>query len=251
MLTTALLHFNHDVARAAALRTHALQQPGGDLRDDILRGSWMMAVGASDAFFCDAYTDLIARTLQAKQLQPAVPFREGLSKLKVPVIALIRESKGNWRWRMAARQLMEDENVLSLEKIKKLFNHFFPKTNKLLNVATIESWILHADSRMRRFSITPTQYRALSDKDKAAARNDALIHFEDYYDKLFQRRHDCIHNCDRPKIALQKITHEKVTKIIEDIEFLVRRCHAALLAEFPRYLADAGFTAATRNQVTQ
>ena len=62
----------------------------------------MMAVGASDAYFCDAYADLIARTLQAKQLQPTVTIPDRLSKLKVPVIAVIRQAEGGWRWRMAA-----------------------------------------------------------------------------------------------------------------------------------------------------
>ena len=32
---------------------------------------------------------------------------------------------------MAARELIEEENVLSLEKIKKLFNHFFMLTCSL------------------------------------------------------------------------------------------------------------------------
>lgn len=251
MLATAKTHFDGDIARARALCIHAAQQPAGVLRDDISRAAWMMSVGASDAFFCDAYADLIARTLQAKQLQPAIEISDRLSKLKVPVIAVIRQAQGGWRWRMAARELIEDESVLSLAEIKGLFNHFFRKTHKLLNEATLEPWILHSDSRMRRFGITPTQYRALPDANKGAARKSALTHFEDYYDELFQRRHDCIHNCDRPKNALQPITHTKVEKVIEDIEFLVGRCHNAFLDEFPRYLTTIGCNAVTRNQVTQ
>ena len=251
MLTTAKSHFDSDIARATALCSHASQQTAGVLRDDITRAAWMMAVGASDAYFCDAYADLIARTLQAKSLEPAIQIPDRLSKLKVPVIAVIRQAQGGWRWRMAARELIEDESVLSLEEIKGLFNHFFRKTHKLLNVATLEPWILHADSRMRRFGITPTQYRALPAADKGTARESALTQFEDHYDDLFQRRHDCIHNCDRPKYALQSITHTKVEKVIEDMEFLVGRCHAALLDEFSRYLTTLGFSTITRNQVTQ
>lgn len=251
MLATALAHFTNDIARATALCTHATQQPNGVLRDDILRSSWMMAVGASDAYFCDAYADLVARTLQAKQLQPAVQIPDRLSNLKVPVIAVIRQAQGGWWWRMAARELIEDQSVLSIQEIKKLFNHFFHKTRKLLNAITLEPWIVHADARMRRFGITATQYRALPAADKAAARDDAITHFEDYYEAIFQRRHDCIHNCDRPKNALQRITNTKVAKIIADVDFLVRRCHAALLAEFPHYLTTLGFSAVTRNQVTQ
>ena len=39
------------------------------------------------------------------------------------------------------------------------------------------------------------------------------------------------------------------SKRIEDIEFLVARCHDAFLAEFPNYLSGLGFNAITRNQV--
>jgi hypothetical protein len=39
--------------------------------------------------------------------------------------------------------------------------------------------------------------------------------------------------------------------VIEDVEFLVRRCNAAFLDEFPRYLSTLGFSAVTRNQVLQ
>ncbi len=42
------------------------------LRSDILRSSWMFAVGALDAYFCDAYTDIVAATIIAKSRQPNV-----------------------------------------------------------------------------------------------------------------------------------------------------------------------------------
>jgi hypothetical protein len=251
MLNTAKSHFDNDIVRAKELCKHASQQAASVLQGDISRAAWMMAVGASDAYFCDAYADLIARTLQAKQIESAVEIPDRLCKLKVPVIAVIRSSQDGWRWRMAARELIEDESVLSLEKIKALFNHFFRKSHKLFNDATLELWILHPDSRSRRFGITPTQYRNLPNSSKATARAGALVHFEDYYDELFQRRHDCIHNCDRPKNALQSITHTKVDKVIEDMAFLVGCCHASFLDEFPRYLTALGFSSITRNKVLQ
>ena len=43
---------------------------------------------------------------------------------------------------------------------------------------------------MRHFAITPTQYRALSTADKCKARENAIIYFEDYYEEIFQRRHE-------------------------------------------------------------
>ncbi|MCU0731064.1 MAG: hypothetical protein MUE84_05690 [Hyphomonas sp.] len=249
MLTTALKHFNEDLERATGLCSHAAALPAGSVRDDILRAGWMMSVGACDAYFSDAYGDLIARTLRAKELQPAVVIPDRLNDLKVPVTAILRESKGGWRWRMAARELIEEENVLSLEKIKKLFNHFFRKSHKLLIAGTIEPWILHKEARSRLFGITPTEYRALTPKLQSSARESALDHFEEHFQMIFQRRHDCIHNCDRPKMALQPITVSNVEKRLEDISFLVHRAHEGLTAEFPVYLTDLGFNAVTRNRV--
>ena len=124
ILITAKRHFDEDIQRAHNLRIHASNLQDSQVRDDILRSTWMMAVGASDAYFCDAYADLIARTLRAKDMEPAIKLPERLGNLQVPVTAVIREA-GGWRWRMAARGLIERENVLSLNQIKSLFNHFF------------------------------------------------------------------------------------------------------------------------------
>jgi hypothetical protein len=251
-LQTAKRHFDEDLARARALLAHARTLPADTLQHDILRASWMMAVGASDAYFSDAYGDLLARTLRAKGIQPAVTFPDRLNNLKVPVIAVLRDGHEGWRWRMAARELIEEENVLSLEKIKKLFNHFFRDGHKILNMDTIEMLILHRDAKSRMFGITPTQYRALTvAADINKAKKAAVKHMEDHFEVIFQRRHDCIHNCDRPKLALQSITPESVQKAIDDIHFLVARCKDAFTNEFPNYLAGLGFNSVTRNRVTQ
>ena len=251
LLDTALLHFNEDIARATALHAHALPMAAGLLRDDVLRSAWMMAVGACDAYFSDAFADLVSRTLQAKALCPAMEIPDKMNNLKIPVVAVLRETRtyGGWRWRMAARELIEDENVLSLKKIKELFNQFFPDTGKLLNKATIEPWILHAGARVRHFGISKTAYRALAAGAKPNARDKALKKFEAYCADIFQRRHDCIHNCDRPKMAIQQIAATTVEKRIEDIAFLVRRCHADLAAAYPLYLRRCAVPGAVRARV--
>lgn len=251
LLDTALLHFNEDIGRATAL--HALAEPmaAGIVRDDILRAAWMMAVGACDAYFSDAYADLVSRTLQAKVLHPAMAIPDKMNNLKIPVIAVLRETRtyGGWRWRMAARELIEDENVLSLKKIKELFNQFFPDSGKLITSATIEPWILHGDARVRHFGISRTAYRALAAGAKGSAKARALEKFQAGFGDIFQRRHDCIHNCDRPKVALQPITAATVEKRIEDVSFLVRRCHADLVAAFPLYLRRCAVPGAVRARV--
>jgi hypothetical protein len=251
-LQTPKRHFDEDLARARELLAHARSLAPGVLQDDVLRAAWMMAVGASDAYFSDAYGDLLARTLRAKQLEPAVAIPDRLNNLKVPVIAILRDANSGWRWRMAARELIEEENVLSLEKVKKLFNHFFRDGHKILNTDTIANFITHRDAKSRTFGITGTRYRRLTTSaDQNRAKKAAVGHMQDHFEEIFQRRHDCIHNCDRPKIALQGISPEHAGKAIEDIHFLVARCNEAFLAEFPVYLTTLGFGAVTRNRVLQ
>ena len=209
----------------------------------------MMGVGACDAYFCDAYADLIGRTLSAKDIQREIDIPDRLNNLKIPVIAVIRQANGGWRWRMAARELIENENVLSLETIKKLFNHFFRDKRKILTTQTIEAWILHPRAKCRLFGITSTQYRALNSQRKKVACETAITQFNQLFEEIFQRRHDCIHNCDRPRTALQRISNIQVKKILEDIEFLVCRAQGSLLDEFPIYLESLGFNSITRNRV--
>ena len=141
--------------------------------------------------------------------------------------------------------------MLSLEKIKKLFNHFFRNGHKILNQDAIDNLIVHTDAKSRLFGITGTQYRRLSPADKNKAKADSVTHMEEHFEEIFQRRHDCIHNCDRPKTALQGIAPENVQKAIDDIHFLVARCHDAFRKEFPLYLTNLGFGAITRNRVCQ
>lgn len=252
-LITAKQHFAEDIDRAEALRTHAADLPCSLIRDDIMRSAWMMGVGALDAYFCDAYADLIARTLQAKQQQPEVEIPDRLSNLRLPVIAVIRASSNEgWRWRLAARELIEDHTVLSIERIKKLFNHFFRKQYKLFGSHSFDSWLLHAEHRRRLFGIDKGEFRKTEGSQKQTARSKSIEHFEDRYQTIFQRRHDCIHNCDRPKIALDRNTIENgdsVEKILDDVRFLVNRCHEALEEEFPIYLQNLGFSGITRNRV--
>ena len=63
MPATALQHFQEDIARARAIVAHAEPLPRTTsaeqlLRSDLLRSAWMFAVGALDAYYCDAYTDV-------------------------------------------------------------------------------------------------------------------------------------------------------------------------------------------------
>jgi len=248
-IATARRHFQEDITRAKGLLNHAQSITDGKLAADVLRASWMMSVGACDAFFCDVYGDLIARVLRARDIEPAVALPNRLQNLKIPVVAVIRQSQGGWRWRMAARELIEEESVLSLEKIRSLFNQFCQDCNKLINKDSIEKWLIHKDSSERLFGIKSDEYQQLSDSRKADAKQEAIKILEERFKYIFQRRHDCIHNCDRPKVSPQKITAQMVEAAIIDIEFLVQRCSEMLRDEFIKYLSRIGFSGITINRV--
>jgi hypothetical protein len=116
---TALQHFQEDILRAKAIIAHADPLTRGTieekrLRSDLFRSAWMFAVGALDAYFCDAYTDLIAATVSSKSRQPAISLPDFFYEIKFPIRAILEEyDNPNWRWRMAARKMMERENGTS------------------------------------------------------------------------------------------------------------------------------------------
>jgi hypothetical protein len=134
--STALNHFKQDVARAQAIVAHAGPLPAITpaeqmLRSDLLRSAWMFAVGAMDAYFCDAYTDIVAATIISKSRHPAANLPDFVYDIRFPIRAILEPytNNENWRWRMAARKMMERENVLSLSTVQTLFNKFFRGTH--------------------------------------------------------------------------------------------------------------------------
>ena len=251
MPATALQHFTEDIARARAILTHADPLPHATpaeklLRSDLLRSAWMFAVGALDAYFCDAYTDIIAATASSKSRQPAITLPEWVYEVKFPLRAILEEyDNENWRWRMAARKMMERENVISLAAVQTLFNKFFRKGHKLFR-DRLDAWMSRPDAKTRLFGVAPADYLAKTDPDKHAAREAAIDQFEERFRTIFQRRHDCIHNCDRPRMSPQPLERGgTVLKVIQDIEFLVNRCDEHITAEFREFLRGVGCTPAT------
>src|SRR3954469_9026507 len=146
---------------------------------------------------------------------------------------------------MAAREMMSRENVLSLSTIQTLFNKFFREEHKLFG-DVLDAWIMRPDSKKRLFGITRTAYNALDPAGKNAARRQAKTQLQERYGELFQRRHDCIHNCDRPKVPPQPLKlGGTVIKVIEDLEFLVNRCDEHINTEFREFLLGIGCSGAT------
>jgi len=235
ILLTASSHFAEDIGRARKINDHRQKIKPKSLCNDLGRASWMMAVGAADAFFCDAYADLCAKALQAKQIQPSIQLTDKILGLQIPAVAAIQgHASDSWRWRMAARALIEKKSVLSVEEIVGSFNAFCRNDNKLFCSKNKKRLILHTKSRQRVFGISSSQYRKKSIGNTKSVQKEAWDKFEDRYANIFQRRNDCIHNCDRPKIAINdsQINHLQVNKVIEDIEFLVDRFQEIIKDEF-------------------
>jgi hypothetical protein len=106
------------------------------------------------------------------------------------------------------------------------------------------------DSTRRLFGMASHVYTALAPTAKDAARRRARAFLQGRFGEIFQRRHDCIHNCDRPRVAPQPLTlAETVLNVIEDIEFLVHRCDEHINAEFREFLLGIGCSTATIRRV--
>ncbi len=254
MPPTALQHFTEDIARARAIVTHADPLPHATpsetlLRSDLLRSAWMFAVGSLDAYFCDAYTDIIAATASSKSRQQAITLPEWVYEVKFPLRAILEEyDNENWRWRMAARKKMERENVISLAAVQTLFNKFFRKGHRFFR-DQLDTWMTRPDAKIRLFGISPADYIAKTPQDKQAAREAAIDQFDERFHSIFQRRHDCIHNCDRPRMSPQPLDKGgTVLKVVQDVEFLVNRCDEHINTEFRVFLDGVGCSVATITQ---
>lgn len=165
MPATAFQYFKDDIGRAKSLCVHSDTLPSTTpvermLRLDVLRGSWMFAVGALDAYFCEAYSDLVAVTVSSKSRQPAIQLPDWFCEIKFPIRAILADyANQNWRWRMAAQDMMEKENVLSLDRIQALFNRFFTKNNRFFG-DVIDAWIDHADAKSTCWALPPPHIEA-------------------------------------------------------------------------------------------
>lgn len=252
--STPIKHFFEDIERSENIYNHALTCTPGILKDDLLRCAWMLAVGATDAYFCDAFGDILARTLRAKQIEPTIELKDKIKNIKIPASSVIRISPSDgWKWRMVARDVIEKENILSIKKIKDIFNHFLSNNRGFIKQSSksFDEWILHKESKFRMFGVYKSEYRNSTSTQRTNYKKKALDKFLSHYSEIFQRRHDCIHNCDRPKIKIQtnKIRDNYVNKVIYDLKFLVKRCNEELIVEFPKYLRRCGFSSSTRNSV--
>jgi len=260
----ALRHFEEDISRATALVVLAEPLLNGTavqklLRDDVLRSALMFTVGAMDAYFSDAYADLLGGTIMSIKRQPSRPActpecKKALDKIQttpLPVSMFMHNypKRENWRWRMGARGRIERQNFLSLEsEVQKLINTFLRQKHGLFNADSLDSWLSVSGDRKTLFGVTQAEYSAMSPQLKGKARSDAKNRMLDRISRIVQRRHDCIHNCDRPDISPQSIgSPGSVRRMIDHVGFVVRQSDAHINKEFPLFLKDGGFSGVTIN----
>lgn len=257
MPTTAMQFFRDDIARAEALVSHADRLPRAKadqilLREDILRSGWMFTVGAMDAYFCDAYADIVAAVILCKVREPSIALPDHIDDLKVPVSTVLdsRPVRDNWKWRMAARALIERQNILDLGTVQKHFNKFCRKGQKLFT-DVVDAWAIHNDATARVFGVPPGVYAARSGAARSKQRDESVRSMKSRFDDVIcQRRHDCIHNCDRPKVKPQRLPRAgTVENVIRDVRFLVVRFDQHMDAEVRHFLSGLGFSNTNISQV--
>jgi len=188
--------------------------------DDIGRVSVAFGVGAMDAYLCDAFVDTLARCLKSCRQNSHDP-PGAYAKLKLPVGPLMTDypSRSNWGLRMAARALMEKNNLLRLGRLKDLLNPALPSGHKLWGDVTQDFVDLN---RKRLAGIRKAEYAALTGEAKAEGPKKVSAAVLGRMGEIVQRRHDIVHNCDRPKTAKQRLSLGQAKAMLADVHDFVK-----------------------------
>lgn len=233
MTTTFRRHFDDDISRAESLlslangASPALKK--GSRTDDVRLAAVAMAVGAMDAYFCDAYVDCLAKRLQSFKVG-VLDLPPSYAQRSLPAEALIRPTqtiRPNWALRMAARGVMERENVLDLNRVADLFNPVLPKGQKLW--PSVMGPIIHMDWK-RLTGMGTARYQSLGSKEKAGARASAVGTMKKRLKGTIQIRHDWIHNCGRPKSVIRQLTVNQADARIREVRLIVETVDQHLMA---------------------
>jgi hypothetical protein len=218
--TTARAHFDQDIARAEALlATSQINAIPPAVSVDIRRHAVAAAVGAMDAYLCDAYVDLLTVWLRHAQLTgAALPSAYGKEMLPAGPLVAAYANRPAWGLRMAARGRMEKDNMLQLGRVKDSFNPALPNGCKLW-ADVVPDYIALNRKRLARYSAA--EYAALPANSLPEAKRQVAAHALKRMGSIVQRRHDVVHNCDRPKQALTALRHNAARDMIRDVKDFV------------------------------
>jgi hypothetical protein len=222
MPQTARRHFDEDIMRAWAMHDLARRTVEKDtpLADDIGRVGVAFGVGALDAYLCDAFVDTLARCLKSCRRNGHAP-PPGYAALELPIGPLMAEypTRSNWGLRMAARALMERDNLLQLGRLRNLFNPALPQGQKLW--ADLAPRFVELN-RKRLAGYRKDEYAGLSGADKSRGPKRVSAHVLERMGEIVQRRHDIVHNCDRPKSAKQRLSLGQAKTMLVDVHDFVK-----------------------------
>jgi hypothetical protein len=226
MPITAKNHFDDDIARAFALHTKARDlQTAGDvtqLPEDIRGAAVAMAVGAMDAYFCDAYVDCLTTALQSYSANTWTgPFPATFRQQLLPageVLDASRVHRPKWGIRMAAKAVMERDNMYTLARLDGAFNGILPAGQKLWFGIVPQ---LTALGRRRFTRNLTTDLAALAGKPLQDAQRQVIGSVKARIGITVQFRHDWIHNCARPKGTIQNYTDGEAKAAMNEIKSLV------------------------------
>lgn len=225
MPTTAKNHFNNDINRAWAIFTNAqavLASGNKSLADDLLLSAVAMSVGAMDAYLCDAFVDCLSTALRA-YYQGTWPgsFPANYKHQMLPAGEVLNSARANrplWSIRMAARKIMERENVLSISKVDDLFNPALPHGHKLWEDFMPK---LMAHNRKRFTKYTAKTWPSVAVAQKQKEMKKVIASFKKRISGIVQIRHDWIHNCGRPKSSINTLTKLQALAAIRDIQTFI------------------------------
>lgn len=226
MPETAFRHFEEDMERAETIlrHAHALERARRKqaLHRDLRFSALAMAVGAMDAYFCDAYVDCFTSALKAYSAGKwpgRLPAAYAKQKLPAGVVLdTSRKRRPRWAFRMAARAIMERDNMLAISRIPEEFNGILPSGQKL--------WACIADDLAwwgaRRFTkyTYPELVRATGTRYSKVRKEIAANAMRRIAESV-QIRHDWAHNCGRPKNAISRISYGQANARINEIGWLV------------------------------
>lgn len=227
MTTTARAHFDEDVKRSGAMLDQAegLEESGAEQRlcQDIRIAAIALSVGAMDAYLCDKYVDCLVTVLRAYQNGdwpgelPAFYSRERLPA--GDVLDTSRKWRPAWGIRMAARNIMERDSMLSISRIDDMFNPILPTGQKLWS-EFIGAMLAHGFKTLTGPK-TAAEIAALAGKDKENATKKAISTLKKRIGGVIQIRHDWVHSCARPKSGVAKYTDGEARRRIRDVRLLV------------------------------
>jgi hypothetical protein len=224
MPRTARAHFDDDLSRAEAVVDEADRLPAsrGAVATDLRRAGVALAVGALDAYLCDAYIDCLTCCLRAYRQGTCSKLPADYAKELLPAGPLFAQhyrSRSNWALRMAARARMERENLLQVGRVKGLFNPILPPQQKLW-IDVIDRYT--ALGRRRLTSYRANDIALLPANQQLDAQKKAAAALIRRIGAIVQRRHDIVHNVDRPKVSPQAISAGQTKAMVRDIRDFIQ-----------------------------